>query len=149
VNWIYRSLVEDEIDIVLGTGDYTLAQAEASSLPAIPEYLAAFYVLCGRIIVQRNASTASAIESVVSTTFNQGAVSSHNDLSGLQGGTSGEYYHLTSAQHTAFGIATSITTGTPASGGASGTAGQVLYDTTYLYVCTATNTWKRIPLNTF
>lgn len=30
-----------------------------------------------------------------------GATANHNDLSGLQGGTTGEYYHLTSAQHAA------------------------------------------------
>ncbi len=42
-----------------------------------------------------------------------------------------------------------IPTGTPASSGASGTAGQISWDGTYLYVCTATNTWKRIALTTF
>ena len=34
----------------------------------------------------------------------------------------------------------------PASTAASGTAGQAAYDTDYLYVCTATNTWKRLTL---
>lgn len=149
VNWIYRSLISGEIDIVLGAGDYTLAQAEASSLPAVPDVLAAFYVLAGRIIVQRNASTATAIESVTTNTFNQGAVSSHNDLSGLQGGTTGEYYHLTSAQHAAYGTATSIAAGTPASSSAPGTAGQILYDTSAIYVCVATNTWKYVSLTSF
>jgi hypothetical protein len=148
VNWIYRSLVGPEIDIVLGSGDYTLAQAEASGQPAIPPAILGFYILVGRIIVQRNASTAIAIESVVDTTFNQSAVSSHNDLSNLQGGAPGEYYHLTSAQQAALGVATSITAGTP-TGGGTGTAGQILYDAGYLYVCTATNTWKRVQLNTF
>lgn len=149
VNWVYRSLTENEIDIVLGIGDYTLAQAEASSLPPVPDVLAAFYVLCGRIIVKQGSSTATAIESVTTNVFNQGAVSNHEDLSGLQGGTVGEHYHLTSAQHASYGTATSVASGTPASGGAAGTAGQMLYDATYLYVCTATNTWKRVPLNTF
>lgn len=31
----------------------------------------------------------------------------------------------------------------PASSGASGTAGQLAYDGSYLYICTATNTWVR------
>ena len=35
---------------------------------------------------------------------------------------------------------------TPASAGATGTAGMIAWDTSYLYVCTATNTWKRIAL---
>lgn len=146
VNWVYRALGGLEIDIVLGGGDYTLAQAEASTQPPIPPAILGFYVLVGRIIVQKGASSATAIESVVNTTFNQQAVSIHNDLSSLQGGTVGEYYHLTSAQYSALGTATSITSGTPASGGAAGTAGQILYDANRLYVCVAANTWKYVDL---
>lgn len=36
----------------------------------------------------------------------------------------------------------------PASKTATGTAGQAAYDTNYLYVCTASNTWKRAMLAT-
>jgi hypothetical protein len=36
----------------------------------------------------------------------------------------------------------------PASKTATGAAGQAAYDTNYLYVCTATNTWKRSPIAT-
>jgi hypothetical protein len=36
--------------------------------------------------------------------------SSHNALSGIQGGTSGEYYHLTSAQYSALGVSSSYAT---------------------------------------
>lgn len=32
----------------------------------------------------------------------------------------------------------------PASSGASGTAGQIAYDNDYLYICVATNTWKKL-----
>ena len=34
----------------------------------------------------------------------------------------------------------------PASATSSGTAGQFAYDSTYVYVCVATNTWKRAKL---
>jgi len=148
VNWIYRNITTNEIDIVLGRGDYTLAQAEASTSPTIPDVMTAFYVLCGRIIVQKNSATAYAIESATTSVFNQAAVSVHNDLSGIQGGTTSEYYHLTNAQVAALGTATSVASGTPTGGGA-GTAGQILYDASYLYVCTATNTWKRVALSSF
>jgi hypothetical protein len=37
----------------------------------------------------------------------------------------------------------------PASTSATGTAGQVAYDSGYFYVCTATNTWKRTELTTW
>lgn len=33
----------------------------------------------------------------------------------------------------------------PASASAWGTKGDIAYDSSYMYVCTATNTWKRIP----
>jgi hypothetical protein len=37
----------------------------------------------------------------------------------------------------------------PASSSSSGTAGDIRYDSNYLYVCVATNTWKRSALSTF
>jgi|APSaa5957512535_1039671.scaffolds.fasta_scaffold01033_21 hypothetical protein len=41
------------------------------------------------------------------------------------------------------------TANTPATSGATGVAGDFKWDTTYLYICTATNTWKRITLASF
>ena len=41
------------------------------------------------------------------------------------------------------------TSQTPASSSASGTKGEIAYDTDYIYVCVATNTWKRVALSTF
>lgn len=38
--------------------------------------------------------------------------------------------------------------GTPASKTASGTAGQIAKDDNFIYVCTATDTWKRSPIAT-
>ena len=38
---------------------------------------------------------------------------------------------------------------TPASASASGTAGQISVDANYIYVCTATNTWKRVAIATW
>jgi hypothetical protein len=37
----------------------------------------------------------------------------------------------------------------PGSGGANGVAGQIAYDSTYLYICVAANSWKKITLGTF
>ncbi len=36
--------------------------------------------------------------------------------------------------------------GTPASASASGTAGQIVWDSSYIYICTSTNTWKRVGI---
>lgn len=38
---------------------------------------------------------------------------------------------------------------TPASSSATGIKGEMCWDSTYLYICTATNTWKRISLSSF
>jgi len=41
------------------------------------------------------------------------------------------------------------TSQTPASASATGDAGQICWDANYIYVCTATNTWKRAALATW
>jgi len=38
---------------------------------------------------------------------------------------------------------------TPASASATGTAGTIQWDASYIYVCTATNTWKRVAIATW
>lgn len=102
----------------------------------------------------------------------------HNSLSGLQGGTATEYYHLTNSQHsevtTFFGStditaaeAETLTDGSdadslhthdgkmdtwvsaPATASSTGTAGQMAYDSSYLYICTATDTWRRVAHSTW
>lgn len=42
-----------------------------------------------------------------------------------------------------------ISTQTPASAAASGTAGTIAWDSSYIYVCTAANTWKRVAIATW
>ena len=37
----------------------------------------------------------------------------------------------------------------PASASAAGTLGEIRYTADYIYVCTATNTWKRTALSTW
>jgi hypothetical protein len=37
----------------------------------------------------------------------------------------------------------------PANASATGTAGQIRYDSSYVYVCVSTNTWKRAALTTW
>lgn len=42
-----------------------------------------------------------------------------------------------------------IPTATPASAGAAGTAGDIAWDASYIYVCTAASTWKRAAIATW
>lgn len=105
VNWIYRGVEQQRhLYTVLGEGDYTLAQAQASQPPSsLPANITSHAVLVGRIIVLKGASTATQIDSAFATVFTQSAASIHNDLSGLQGGTASEYFHNTSNQNSVMG----------------------------------------------
>lgn len=42
-----------------------------------------------------------------------------------------------------------ITNQTPASASATGTAGTIAYDASYIYICTATDTWKRVAISSW
>jgi hypothetical protein len=42
-----------------------------------------------------------------------------------------------------------VGTATPASASATGTAGQITWDASYIYVCTGTNQWKRVAIATW
>ena len=42
-----------------------------------------------------------------------------------------------------------LPTHTPSSATAAGTAGEVAWDANYIYICTATNTWKRVAISTW
>jgi hypothetical protein len=100
VNWIYRSVQQEgALYVTLGNGNYTLLEAQASKEPSKPVEIATQSVLVGRIIVLKDAATATQIDRVVDVTFGASSVVAHNDLSGIQGGAPDEYYHLTAAQY--------------------------------------------------
>lgn len=42
-----------------------------------------------------------------------------------------------------------VTNETPASAAAAGVKGQIAWDSSYIYVCVATDTWKRIGIATW
>jgi len=42
-----------------------------------------------------------------------------------------------------------VTTAAPASASATGTTGQIASDANYIYICTATDTWKRVAIATW
>ena len=102
VNWVYRYLDGDSLPklaYVLGSDNYTLAQAQGSSVPTPPPLLTSMALLVGRIIVAQGAATATQINSAFTSVFSGSTVTNHNDLANLQGGTALEYYHLTSAEY--------------------------------------------------
>lgn len=101
--WFYVDVSDSTLDMMYGRNQYNSASAaQAETVPDTPAHITAHGRLIGRFIIQKSASTPSIVESAWSTTFTGAVVSPHNDLSGLQGGTVGEYYHLTSAEYTKF-----------------------------------------------
>jgi hypothetical protein len=54
-----------------------------------------------------------------------------------------------SATHVKTGGLRLTTTQTPSSASDTGTTGQIEYDSNYIYVCVATNTWKRVAISTW
>lgn len=88
VNYLFRRVNEsiNELDIVVGTGDYTLAQALAAvgTIPVVPQSFTYFYYPVGAIIIQAGATTPT---QVVTYTPDSGitfaSASNHGDLLGL------------------------------------------------------------------
>ncbi|RKY08115.1 MAG: hypothetical protein DRP65_09540, partial [Planctomycetota bacterium] len=99
VHWVYIC-VEGKLSVLFGRGDYSLNNALLTQPPgSIPDYLEKFATLAGRVIVKKSASVFTEIVSAYNSIFVPSAIFDHNDLSGLQGGAGGEYYHLTSAEY--------------------------------------------------
>lgn len=122
VNWLYRG-VEDfkHLYMVLGSGDYKIDEALLSQPPSnLPPKITSHAMLIGRIIVQKSASSALYIQSAFDLAFSSAGVTVHNELSGLQGGTSSQYYHMTSGQHGALGALGSLTSGAVLYAGSGG-----------------------------
>jgi hypothetical protein len=96
----YVYVVHDgSVHVVLGTGDNTLTEAENEANPStLPGLLDAYATFVGKIIVQKSAVSAYAVLSPFVVTLSSAVSSVHNELSGLQGGTTDQYYHLTAAQ---------------------------------------------------
>jgi len=99
VIWVFRAICnEKHAYYVLGNGNYKLIEAQSSGVPALPNEISSQGLLIGRIIIEQGASAATEVSSAFATQFTKGSVL-HNDLSGIQGGTTDQYYHLTSLEH--------------------------------------------------
>lgn len=99
INYIFRliSSTGEEIHTVLGVGDYTLAQANtnATILPDVPSFISNLCIWCGSIVIQKDATTATDIRQITTTTFTTASARSHNDLIDLQYAESGvDYGHI-------------------------------------------------------
>ena len=99
-NWYFRGQeTNGHLYEVYSSAQYdSVALAQLSVAPSLPELITSHAILVGRIIVGVGVST-GLTESAFVNTFQSTNVTSHNDLVGIQGGTAGQYYHLTSNQY--------------------------------------------------
>lgn len=100
--WFYLSIDTGLIGYVYGQHQYSGATMASQEGPPsfLPPGLANIALLVGRFIIQKSGSTATAIDSVFKVSFNSSVTSTHNNLAGLQGGSTNEYFHLNATKYT-------------------------------------------------
>jgi hypothetical protein len=104
VNYYYRGQeINDHMYEVYSVNQYdSINEAEAVTNPELPELITSHAFLVGRIIVEVGATTGvtqTAFATVFQASGYAPSAGNHNDLSGLQGGVGGQYYHLTSDEY--------------------------------------------------
>lgn len=125
VVWFYRSIGDaKQLFYVLGTQAYDNESLALQAQPRIdlPIMLKRHCMLIGRGVILSGATSGN-IQSSFNVTFNGYTPMSHNDMTNIQGGTATQYYHLTSAQNTAVGNLSTMST--QASSNVSITGGSV------------------------
>lgn len=94
-----------EFHFVKGQEQYnTLADAQAAKIPAqLPGILTTMGSVVGVYIYKKGVTVFDDVRSAFNTTLTSATPSTHNALSGIQGGTFNEYNHLTTAEYTGTG----------------------------------------------
>lgn len=84
VNWIFRSISNpDTCGIVLGTASYSLLEAESAKMPPLPDYIERLGMYIGRVIIGKNSTTPSVINSAFDTAYTSAMqIIKHGDLQG-------------------------------------------------------------------
>lgn len=77
VNWVYREVTSGTARtfIILGSGNYFLSDAITAPVPTAPPEIQATAILVGRIIVERDATSAQQIDSAFETRFTSAGAS--------------------------------------------------------------------------
>lgn len=101
VHWVYKG-TNASTYVIYGTSSYTLVEAQSAQPPSsLPDHVSGFGVLRAKIIISKNGVVFTEIESLSDTQFSSTTPANHNELGLIQGGSAGDYYHLTGANTTA------------------------------------------------
>jgi streptogramin lyase len=101
VHWLYLE-TDGDVVAILGTENHpNFASAEDELAPSTtPAHVSVEHArLIARIITKEGDSSFSQVDTTYRQTFEAGTATSHDSLANLQGGQSGEYYHLTQTEH--------------------------------------------------
>jgi len=105
VRWVFQLIDSpDGVYVFIGTAQYTTLAAARSALltndlPVQLQQYLSVSVLIAKVIVQQGTTNVIEVDNIVNTNTQSIATSDHNQLSSLQGGSVGEYYHLTGVEH--------------------------------------------------
>ena len=102
-NYVYRGVGNQNTLIVMYSEDFSgtdgLINAQLGQPPATPEVMSDTTILVGRVIYQKGVAAPAKVQSAFFRSFTPAGITDHNELSNLQGGAAGEYYHLDSASY--------------------------------------------------
>ena len=104
-DWIFVHPDTGHTYVVYGQDNDKLGNIEDTTVPLLPDLVDRFGMLICRIIIDGGVTVFHRIEMINGNQFIPSPVIDHNDNSNIQGGTTDEYYHLTSAEYT---IATQV-----------------------------------------
>lgn len=99
-HWVFVHPDDGHVYVVYGQDNGTIGAISDSTVPSVPDLIDIFGMLIGRIIIDGGVAAFHRIEMVNVVAFTPSVVVEHNELSSIQGGTTAEYYHLTSSEHT-------------------------------------------------
>lgn len=84
VHWVYIEADDDDVAVLFGLGDYTIAEAENAQAPSsVPLHLQVEGILAGKIIIKKSDAAFTQTESAFNTTFQGSVATDHGGLSGL------------------------------------------------------------------
>jgi hypothetical protein len=100
-NYYFRGQeINDHLYEVYSVNEYnSIAEAQLSTIPPLPELITSHAFLVGRIIIEVGSFSGAVVESSFITPFQASQVTRHNDLSNIQGGSANEYFHLSSGEY--------------------------------------------------
>lgn len=90
---------DGDLLVLMGTNNSSLTDAQNVEIPtSLPPHIANFSTLIAKVIVQKNGTNLTEVDNVSATVLSSSGTIIHNETTQIQGGTTDEYYHLTSEQ---------------------------------------------------